>query len=67
VVDGLGRVADHDELGMVALAEEDLFDDRVGVLSLVPEQEVGLDARPGESPDLQTVVVLETDRTLVAA
>lgn len=61
VVDGLGGVADHDQLGVVALGEEDLFDDGVGVLGLVQEQEVGVDAGPGERPDLQIVVVVESD------
>ena len=45
VVDGLGGVADHHQLGVVALGEEDLFDDGVGVLGLVEEQEVGVDLR----------------------
>ncbi|GHH29530.1 hypothetical protein GCM10018780_87700 [Streptomyces lanatus] len=44
LVDGLGGVTDHDELGVVAMGEEDLFDDGIGVLCLVQEQEVGVEA-----------------------
>ena len=65
VVDGLGGVADHDELGVVALAEEDLFDDGVGVLGLVQQQEVGVDPGLGEGPHFQVVVVVEADRAVV--
>jgi hypothetical protein len=34
----LGRVADHNELGVHTLSEEDLFGDGVGVLGLVQEK-----------------------------
>lgn len=65
VVDGLGGVADHDQLGVVALGEEDLLDDGVGVLGLVEEQEVGFDLRTREGPDFQVVVVIEADGAVV--
>ncbi len=65
MVDGLGGVADHDQLGVVALGEEDLFDDGVGVLGFVQQQEVGVDTRPGQGPDLQIVVVVEADSAVV--
>jgi hypothetical protein len=65
VVDGLGGVADHDQLGVIALVKDDLFDDGVGVLGLVQEQEVGFDARTGEGPDLEVVVVVEADGAVV--
>ena len=58
----LGGVADHDELGVVALGQEDLFDDGVGVLCFVEEEIVGVDLRLGEGPDFQVVVVVEADR-----
>ena len=45
VVDGLGGVADHHQLGVAALVEEDLLDDGVGVLGLVEQEEVGVDLR----------------------
>lgn len=60
-VDGLGGVADHDELGVRALGGEDLLQDRVGVLCFVEEEEVGFDSWPGQSPHLQVVVVFEAD------
>ena len=50
---------------MVALVEEDLFDDGVGVLGLVQEQEVAVDAGAGEGPQFQVVVVVEADRGAV--
>lgn len=65
MVDGLGGVADHDQLGVFALGEEDLLDDGVGVLGLVQQQEVGVEARLGEGPDFQVVVVVEADCAVV--
>lgn len=50
---------------MVALGEEDLFDDGVGVLGFVQEQEIGVDPGLGEGPDFQVVVVFEPDRAVV--
>jgi hypothetical protein len=49
-VDGLGGVADHDQLGVVALGGEDLFDHGVGVLGFVQQQVVGGDFRFGQDP-----------------
>lgn len=63
-VDGLGGIADHNELRVVALGGEDLFQDGVGVLGLVQEQEVGADARLGQGQHLQVVVVFEADCSL---
>ncbi len=65
VVDGLCRVTDHDELGVAALGQEDVFDDRIGVLCLVQQEKVGVEPRPGECPDFQVVVVVETDGAAV--
>lgn len=42
----LRGVADHDQLCVLALGEEHLLNDRVGVLSLVEQQELTLDPRP---------------------
>lgn len=61
LVDGLGGVSDHDELGVVALGVEDLFDDGVGVLGFVEEEEVRGDSRFGQCPDLEVVVMVEAD------
>lgn len=63
--DGPGRVADHDQLGVLALGEEDLFDDGIGVLGLVQQQEIGLNAGPGKSPDLEAVIVVEANGAVV--
>lgn len=65
LVDGLGRVADHDQLGVLALGEEDLFDHGVGVLGLVEQQEARVDAGLGEGPDFEVVVVVEADGAVV--
>lgn len=48
---------------MVALGVEDLFDDGVGVLSFVEEEEVRRDSRFGQCPDLEVVVMVEADGT----
>lgn len=64
-VDGLGGVADHDQLGVHALVGEDLLDHRVGVLRFVQEQVVGMDLRLGQGPHFQVVVVLEADHAFV--
>jgi hypothetical protein len=37
---------------VAALLVEDVFDDRVGVLSFVEEEEVGVDLGLGQGPDL---------------
>jgi hypothetical protein len=49
-VDGLGGVADHDQLGVTALGFEDPLQDGVGVLGLVEEKEVGLDPLSKRAP-----------------
>lgn len=64
-VDGLGGIADHDQLGVVALAGEDGFQDGVGVLGLVEEEVVGVDDGLGQGPDLQVVVVGEAQGSRV--
>jgi hypothetical protein len=60
-VDRLGRVADHHQLAVGALGAEDLFNNWVGVLGLVEQQEVRFDPGLGQGPDLQVVVVVEAD------
>jgi hypothetical protein len=67
VVNGLGGVADHHELSVVALGEEDLLDDGVGALGLVQEEEAGIDTRLGQGPHLEVAVVVEAHRAVVAA
>lgn len=61
-VDGLSRVADHDDLGVFLLGEDDVLEDRVGVLGFVQQQEAGLEDGLGQGPHLEVVVVLEADR-----
>jgi hypothetical protein len=62
-IDGLGGVADHDQLGVVPLGGEDVFEDGVGVLGFVEEEEVCLDLRPGQGPHFQVVIMLEADHS----
>lgn len=65
MVDGLGGVADHHQLGVAPLVEENLLDDGIGVLGLVQQEKVCVDLRLGESPNFQVVVVIEADRAVV--
>ncbi len=46
---------------MIALGVEDLLYDGVGVLGFVEEEEVRRDVRFGQRPDLEVVVMVETD------
>ncbi|GHH42065.1 hypothetical protein GCM10018775_26210 [Streptomyces umbrinus] len=64
-VDGLGRVADHHQLGVAALSGEDPLKDGIGVLGFVKEEEVGPDLRFGQGPHLQVVVVIEAHHTFL--
>jgi len=49
---------------MGALGSEDFLQDRVGVLGLVEEEEVGVDDRLFQRPHLQVVVVFEPDHSV---
>ncbi len=48
-----------------ALSQEDPFDDGIGVLGLVQEQEVGFDLRLSEGPNLEVVIVVEAHRAVI--
>jgi hypothetical protein len=64
-VDLLGRIADAHPLR--ALGQEDLLQYRVGVLRLVEQDEVRRQHRLGHGPELQVVVVFESEFAVTGA